>query len=219
MTKAQGDRSGADADRSWGMRTGRRGLLVIVVGPDGAGKTSVASELIRTFDGTARYFHFIPPIIGKLEYEASLDMPAPPDKGRACGSILGGWLRLDRNFARYWIGYMRRIRPSLRSGELVVGDRWGYGYLVQPHALKFYGPARLAALALRLMPKPDVVLNISGDPAVMFSRKQDLTIDQIRSESEAWSMIPAPHLWTFDNTTGTVVETASEISERLAEWA
>ena len=55
-----------------GARLKRRGALVILVGPDGVGKTTVARALGAAYDGPSGYFHFVPPIGGRL----SADPPA-----------------------------------------------------------------------------------------------------------------------------------------------
>jgi len=41
----------------------------------------------------------------------------------------------------------------------VVADRWIYGYVVQPAALRFYGPSWLALAALRVLPRPNLVVS------------------------------------------------------------
>lgn len=74
------------------------------------------------------------------------------------------------------LGYLVRIRPAVRQGALVMGDRWAYGYLVQPRALKFYGPVWMARLAVRLLPQPEVVVNLVAPAEVIRSRKAELSL-------------------------------------------
>jgi thymidylate kinase len=177
----------------------KRGSFVVVVGPDGVGKTTVAKALLEAHPGPTGYFHFRPPIWQSLaERPAGAGYP-PPSKGQAGGRRWLGWLRLARNFVRFWAGYLRNVRPALRGGALVVGDRWAYGYLVQPHALRFYGPSWLAAAALRALPHPDLVVNLSAPPEVVWQRKRELTDAQIRTELLAWELLPAQRLRTFQS--------------------
>ena len=73
---------------------------------------------------------------------------------------------------RAWTSYILAIRPAVRSGSVVVGDRWLYGYAAQPLALKFYGPEWVARLMLRLMPQPDLVMVLDAPAEVIRERKE-----------------------------------------------
>ncbi len=170
----------------------------MVVGPDGVGKTSVARALIAGHGGSTAYFHFLPSIWSPL-------VSAPPDvealpavhKSGTAGWRVIGCFRLANSAARAWLAYASRVLPAVRSGKLVVADRWIYGYVAQPAALRFYGPSWLAAAALRLLPRPNLVVNLSASPDVIRSRKQELTLPDIARELEAWSRLPEPRTVTF----------------------
>ena len=173
------------------------GRLVILVGPDGVGKTTVARAMIDQYEGSAAYFHFLPPILGAMSRAPDSHPPPPPPKARG-GSLLLGWLRLLRNAVRCWLGYLHTIRPALKRNCLVVGDRWMYGYLVQPDALRFCGPERLARAVVRLLPRPDLIVNLSAPSQVIGMRKEELTPSQIEQELLAWSSLRVPNMQTFD---------------------
>jgi thymidylate kinase len=178
-------------------RPARRGSFIVMVGPDGVGKTSVARELVDCFEGPTAYFHFRPPLRGQMAtHPPEIALP-PPHKGGPGGAQVLGWLRLARTILWCWGAYLTTMRPALRKGTLVIGDRWAYGYLAQPSALRFSGPPWLAALAVRALPRPDLVANLAASPAVIRQRKQELTEDQIRAELAAWSRLPAAELRTF----------------------
>jgi len=98
------------------------------------------------------------------------------------------------------MGYLKTVRPALKRSWLVVGDRWMYGYLVQPYALKFYGPNVLARAIVRLLPRPDLIVNLSAPPHLIRERKQELTLSQIEQELLAWSSLGLPNLRTVDAT-------------------
>lgn len=165
------------------------GAFVVLVGPDGVGKTSVARELVSRRPGRARYFHFRPAVRRPLD--RTVPGPGPSiAKARGGGSRVAGVLRLLRSAAHGWVAYLVRIRPAVRAGELVVGDRWLYGYVGQPQSLRFHGPDPLARMIVRLLPRPDLVVKLVAPPEVIVQRKQELTIDEVRAELARWDMLP-----------------------------
>ena len=188
------------------------GRFIVLVGPDGVGKTSVARALLERSGLAAAYFHFIPPLRGPLLGSLG-PAPPPPAKSISRGWRLVGWLRLLRNGVRCWMGYLGTVRPWVRKNRLVVGDRWLYGYIVQPYALKFYGPDWFARAIVGLLPRPHLVANLSAPPSVIHARKKELTLEQIEHELEAWSGLDVAHLHTFDATLP-----PEHIADEILQW-
>lgn len=189
---------GPHKDNRKGTSSARRGAFVVLVGPDGVGKTTVARALIAQWKGPTAYFHFRPPIIRPMALHPPDQTDPPLTKGSPDGSQLLGWVRIMRNLVRFWSGYALRVAPRHRSGALVVADRGAYGYLVQPTALKFYGPPWLAQLAVRLLPRPHLVANLTTAPEIVQKRKQELSLKRIAQELDGWSRLPVSNLQTFD---------------------
>ena len=174
------------------------GKLIIIVGPDGVGKTTIARKLVELYPGPTGYFHWIPDIGGDLPQAPPLTPGPPPPKAEGTGSAVAGWLRLARNVVRMWVAHIRMVRPALANGALVVGDRGIFGYHGQPIPLRFYGPAWLASAAMRCVPKPDIVANLSAPAEEIVRRKQELTSAQAEAELKKWRALPLSTLRTFD---------------------
>jgi thymidylate kinase len=191
-----------------GDRIAEKGAFVVIVGPDGVGKSGLAQALVEIAPGETGYFHFRPPIRGRLPPTVPIEMRTIT-KNRTEPLLLLGWLRLSLAFVRFWAGYLLSIRPVLGRGGLVIGDRWAYGYLVQPLALRYGGPPWLASFVIRSLPSPDLVVNLTAPPREIHRRKQELSLEEIAAELEAWNRIPAPRMVRLD---------ALQTSRGMAEW-
>lgn len=174
----------------------RGGRFVVIIGPDGVGKTTLAGQLIAAVDAPTMYVHFRPSL---LQRPPSIppQPSTPPVKRTNPGNVVIGWLRLTQSVVLFWLGYLRWIRPVLASNGLVVGDRWGYGYVGQPAALGFAGPTWLARWATRLIPRPDLIVRLRGEASVIAKRKGDLTLTEIEREDAAWNTLLLP-VWELD---------------------
>ena len=161
----------------------------MLVGPDGTGKTTVASEMIRQHGDPSQYLHFRPRISTPPDRKPT-DGPPPAQKRHSPGPIPVGWLRLGLSLTVFWFGYLRWMRPARRHGTLIIGDRWVYGYVTQPVALGFGGPSWLARLACQIAPRPDLVVRLNAPSEVVAARKSDLTPDEITAEDELWETLP-----------------------------
>lgn len=163
----------------------RKGQFIVLVGPDGAGKTTLAAAINAQAGRDSAYFHFLPRPPYRIA-SCPPDVSATMEKNQSGGSRVVGILRLMRNVVRSWLGYYKAVRPALQQGATVVGDRWLYGYLVQPLSLKFHGPRWIARLALFLAPRPDLVVLLEAPSEIINDRKSELTRDEIEYEAEAW---------------------------------
>jgi thymidylate kinase len=175
------------------------GRFVVLIGPDGVGKTTIARALAAAAPASTAYFHFRPRIRQSMAATPPTSSIAA-EKGPRHGARPAGWLRLARSFIIFWAAHLTTVRPALRRGTLVIGDRWAYGYLGQPHALRFYGPRWLALCATRLLPRPDMVVNLAAPPETILGRKRELTTREVRAELDEWARLPVARLRTFSTT-------------------
>lgn len=179
----------------------RRGAFIVVIGPDGTGKTTLARELVAAFGGPTRYFHFRPPLREPFS-DAPPDISEPSATkipARRPGDLPRGWLRIVRNAIQCALGYWLRIRPVMRRGTMVIGDRWIFGYLTQPAPLRYYGPQWLARLIVRLLPRPSMTVNLTAPVPVLLARKQELTAEQLADELAACQSLPCTRKVTLSS--------------------
>ena len=149
------------------------GRFVILVGPDGVGKTTVARAMIDQHRGTGGIFSLSATTLRPFAACSRTDPRRRRRRPRPAARVCSAGSASSEMRSRCWVGYLNTVRPALKRSWLVVGDRWMYGYLVQPDALKFRGPDRLARAVLRLLPRPDLIVNLSAPPHVIGSASRN----------------------------------------------
>jgi thymidylate kinase len=148
-----------------------RGRFVVLLGPDGCGKSAVVGELARALAGdfaAVEARHYRP----QVRWGAGGAVPDPharPPRGR-----VGSALKLAFEVARFRLGHRRVVRPRLAAGTVVVFDRYFHDVLADPLRYRYGGPAWLARLAARLAPAPDLFVVIDAPVEVLQARKREV---------------------------------------------
>lgn len=169
------------------------GLWVAFMGPDGAGKTTVAeayrARLVTLF-GPAyqRQFHWRPrwlPAPGKLagQGEAEIVIEDPhgkPPRGRLVSLLRFGYFWLD-----FALGHWVKVRPLLVRRYLVSFDRCYYDFLVDPRRFRLQLPQWVMRLFAHLVPQPDLIFVFDAPAGVLHARKQELGLAEIDAQLDS----------------------------------
>jgi thymidylate kinase len=158
------DRAGAPA-RIWGrlarlstpvMKTMRRpGVTVAMLGPDGAGKSTLIASLARSFYFPVRIYH--------------LGLYGTGRRRLGWFSRLPG-VETGYQLARLWLTYGAGAYQR-RRGRLVLFDRHGYEALLPARGTTSWKRRLRRVLVGRLSPAPDLVLVLDAPPHLLFARK------------------------------------------------
>lgn len=183
-----GKRLAQDAIRKLGRLFQPTGLFVVLIAPDGAGKSTVAAalkpQLRRGFRSTF-HFHWRPKLLPKIGGSAGGASSASPGTAPPRTSKYGFWLSLIR-FLYYWtdfvLGYWLRIFPRRIASTLILGERYYRDVLVDPVRYGFALPVSLMSALGRLVPEPDLTILLAAEPAVIHARKQELEIPEIQRQ-------------------------------------
>jgi thymidylate kinase len=165
-----------------------RGLLVAILGPDGAGKSTLAATLADTcqplFRSSLRQ-HVRPRLFGRGD---APDL-APHSHGSA--GPIRSVLKLTFLVLDYILGYWLITRPAIRAGTLCLADRYFHDLLVDPVRYRCRPPRWLIGVALGLMPKPDLVLVLVASRDTIAQRKGELDAEEIDRQMKAYAALAA----------------------------
>ena len=180
--------------RRWRRPTG---LFVAVLGPDGAGKSTLATGLMDSTRGAFRryrVFHWRPMLVGKSKSAG----PVTDPHGQPPRSNLVSTLKLVAYVVDYAVGYWMVIRPLAARSGFVVFDRYYQDLLTDPRRFRYSGSAWLVHVLSRIVPCPDLVLLLDAPPAVTLARKREVEPAEARRQRRSYLSlvkgIPAAHI-------------------------
>lgn len=164
------------------------GLHVTVLGPDGAGKSSVLEavrrQLAPAFFATS-YRFFAPSVFRRAA-------PAAPNidpQGKPQRSVWGSVAKAIYWWFDYTIGYYLTVQPERARATLALFDRYLVDALADPKRCRYGGPTWLVQLVWHLVPKPDLVVLLDAPVAVIQSRKQEVPPAETARQREAYRSI------------------------------
>lgn len=167
----------------------RPASFLALEGADGVGKSTVlrllVPELVRRGGYKGYLFFHWKPIKQNLSYDAIPgDDPHDP-RGKKPRNPLASLVFLAHHWLDFQLGYRRFVRPAIRSGRLVVADRYTYDVLIDPKRFRLRLPAWILRLFVRTIPRPDRTILLHADPAVIRGRKPELPIEEIADYQRA----------------------------------
>jgi thymidylate kinase len=206
-------------------------VFLAFIGPDGSGKSTAAnallsSELVKKLFERQYLFYRDFPILPKLGDLArstghTLSLRDRLDAVRFRNTTPLPWLRsiiyplyygFNNTLAHIWLWWQER-----RGGALIIFDRYFYEFMVQLTYSKC--PRWLLRLMMWLIPKPDIIVCFSTAPEVIFSRKQELSIDEINRQLRMYEEIARNNKNSLIvNSAISVEEVIDQIQEALLKF-
>ncbi len=169
-----------------------RGHIVVLVGPDGAGKTTHAELVCKRFAGSgvpvsSVYLGAQKPLLPTRRLSQQIRKRlSPPTKVKPIKDVnrrqrLRGLVHI---MADKWLRYVVYVRPRLARGEVVVLDRYFYDLRTFAHPLV---RSRLVeGIVMRLIPEPAITFSLRADPAMIAARKHELTTAETARQMECY---------------------------------
>jgi thymidylate kinase len=182
-------------------RRARRGSLSVfaaLIGPDGAGKTTLARRLSDSFANAPfrkvviyhSGFNMLPrlrTVFHKLTRTRVLDSASNqnqegPDKCTQPLSIARTMFYLLYYSVDYLLGSVL-LRRARSNSHLILFDRYFYNYYYQQGYSAM--PWLVLDLFRAIAPRPDIVLSLKADPRLIHARKDDLDQAEIERQLSA----------------------------------
>ncbi len=167
------------------------GFFIVLIGPDGCGKTTTAKKLIES-TSSKRIF------LNRLYYYRNFGILPQLKK---ISKTMIGYTPKEINYTKdsdFQFSFFRSIayifyygleyflartlvRREKRRGSLIVFDRYFYEYFLQRAYNKC--PRWLLSFFGKIIVQPDLIVFLKNNPETIYSRKQDITVKEIENQN------------------------------------
>lgn len=189
-------------------------MIVLLVGPDGTGKSTIAERLASSEGlGVIETGHYRPGILWKRSPEVTVTPHAERRR-----SVFASFGKLVAVFVDFVLGHVGPWRRTGRRGVIVLERGW-WDHVADPARYRL--PPRLSVVASvlgRFLPRADLVVILGGDPAAIVARKPELGEGEVAVQLERWRALAARaghRVLELDTVSAPPEETAARIGRAL----
>ncbi|MFK8793962.1 hypothetical protein [Planococcus plakortidis] len=197
-----------------------KGIFFTLLGPDGAGKSTIAKavyskiayqkkEVLYLGSSKTKFLSFIKK---KNEKSTSPRMNVSVKPSRKFISPYKNrvrvYIRAIYNLVEDAIYYMKYIKPKVSTDKIIIGDRYFYDVLTIKNSKMI---PLIEYIILKLLPKPKFSILLLAEPKVIWTRKQELSIDEITRITNEFRRLKRKYTFlNIKEVENSDVETASE---------
>lgn len=172
-----------------------KSFFVVLIGPDGSGKTTIANSLIEEIKEKKSCFtksYYLHGRFGILPDLSSIF----GKKGRDVKEIRFGIeenkeikphssLRITIYMVYYFFDFLLgqlKLNYLKYTNTCIVADRYFHDYFYQEHFVNY--PKVFRFIYFKILPQPDLVLFLDANPEEIHKRKPELTVSRIQAQQK-----------------------------------
>lgn len=174
------------------------GISIVVLGSDGVGKSTFINgmkEILKRYfkeeffclrHSRPRFLKDPGDYIYKKEKGINTININSRDNVKKPNNMILSFVRLIYYTLDYIIGYIIVFMKPLRKTGVVILDRYYYDFFVDPERNRMNLPQFIYTIFYLFIPKPNIVIYLDAEPEVIYSRKQELEIVEIKKQREKY---------------------------------
>jgi thymidylate kinase len=159
-------------------------LKIVILGPDGAGKSSVINGLIDSLDlggRTVKMRHLKPQLVMPQLRDNPNSIVVDPH-GKAPRGALLSLVKIVVWLMEEWYAYFFQMK----KGTVLLCDRYYHDLLVDPIRYRFGAPLWTARVIAKLMPQPNLWILLHAPAEVLQARKQEVAPEETARQCQAY---------------------------------
>jgi thymidylate kinase len=156
---------------------------ICVLGPDGAGKTSVLSGALEVLRNSSKQIcveHLRPRWSSRAGSTVSI---VEDPHGKPLRSAFTSTAKIVLWLAVAWID---RFCSGNKVSRLRLWDRYYHDLLIDPRRYRYGGPMWLARLVGRMMPQPQLWILLDAPAEVLQARKREVSFEETARQRQAY---------------------------------
>lgn len=165
------------------------GLFVVLVGPDGSGKSTVSNELINALAKLYRYkhiFHWRPFFLEKQISKRMTSSSQTVENPHALPAYnqFVSFMKLVYYMMDFVLGYIFHWLPLKIKSSLVITERYYYDFYIDQKRYRMNLPKWIYRFFEIFIPKPDLLIYLSSNPEITYARKAELDKEEVIRQQE-----------------------------------
>lgn len=170
------------------------GKIVVILGPDGVGKSTILNLLKAKLDSLGRdisYRYFAPGYLKRYRPKENVSVTTNPHEGRQYGSTL-----IITKLLLMLFEFRMGVALLRRTNKMVLFDRYIHDVLVDPRRYRMERLRWWMRWLLKAAPKPDLLIIFSAPAEVIQARKQEVPPEETARQLAAYEALA----YTLPNT-------------------